>query len=87
MSALDKINDMIVRIQSDDEEFIAVFADDFKKFEEEYDKETMMLQVEEMVGKLFTHEKQSIIDIRDVYDHILCKKVNEKHDDIKTNGR
>ena len=33
MSALDKINDMIVRIQSGDEEFVAIFEDGFKKFE------------------------------------------------------
>lgn len=87
MSALDKINDMIVRIQSGDEEFIAIFEEGFKKFEEEYDKETMMIIVEEMVGKLFTHEKQPIIDIRDVYNHIFCKEVNKKHDDFKTNSR
>lgn len=74
MSAIDKINDLIVRIQSGDEEFIAVFEEDFKKFEEEYDKEAMMVQVEEMVGKLFTHEKQPIIDIRDVYNHIFVKR-------------
>lgn len=52
MSALDKINDLIVRIQSGDEEFIAIFEEGFKKFEEEYDKESMMGQVEEMVDKL-----------------------------------
>lgn len=87
MSALDKINDMIVRLQSGDEEFIAIFEEGFKKFEEEYDKEPMMIQVEEMVGKLFTHEKQPIIDIKDVYNHILCKEVNKNHDDFKANSR
>lgn len=80
MSALDKINDLIVRIQSGDEKFVAIFEEDFKKFEEEYDKEDVMLPVEEMVGKLFTHEKQPIIDIGDVYNQILCKEVNENHD-------
>lgn len=74
MSALDKINDLIVRIQSGDEEFIAVFEEDFKKFEEEYDKEAMMVQVKEMVGRMYTHEKQPIIDIRDVYNHIFVKR-------------
>lgn len=52
MSALDKINDMIVRIQSGDKEFVIIFEEGFKKFEEEYDKEAMMIQVEEMVDKL-----------------------------------
>lgn len=58
MSALDKINDLIVRIQSGDKEFIAVFEDDFKKFEEEYDKEAMMIQVEEMVGRMSATSKE-----------------------------
>ena len=60
MSALDKINDLIVRIQSGDEEFIAVFENDFKKFEEEYDKESMMIQVEEMVGRMSATNKEML---------------------------
>lgn len=58
MSALDKINDMIIRLQSGDEEFIAVFEDDFKKFEEEYDKEDMMLRVKEMVDSIPATSKE-----------------------------
>lgn len=58
MSAIDKINDLIVRLQSGDEEFVAIFENDFKKFEEEYDKEAMMMQVEEMVGRMSTTTKE-----------------------------
>lgn len=58
MSALDKINDFIVRIQSGDEEFLALFEEGFKKFEEEYDKEDMMIQVEEMVGRMSATSKE-----------------------------
>lgn len=58
MSALDKINDLIVRIQSGDEEFIAIFEEGFQKFEEEYDKEVMMIQVEEMVDRMSATSKE-----------------------------
>lgn len=58
MSALDKMNDLIVQIQSGDEEFIAIFEEGFKKFEEEYDKEAMMIQVEKMVGRMSATSKE-----------------------------
>lgn len=60
MGALDKINDMIVRIPSGDKEFVAIFEEGFKKFDEEYDKETMMIQVEEMVGRMSATSKEML---------------------------
>ena len=76
MSALDKINDLIVRIQSGDEEFVAVFENDFKKFEEEYDKETMMIQVEEMVGRMFATSKEmsNMMTLRQTADRVRREK-------------
>lgn len=80
MSALDKINDMIVRIQSGDEEFIAIFEEGFKKFEEEYDKEVMMVQVEEMVGRLSTTTSKEMLNVKHGKDDkiSLRKITNEK---------
>jgi hypothetical protein len=79
MSALDKINDLIVRIQSGDEEFIAIFEEGFKKFEEEYDKEAMMIQVEEMVGRMSDTSKE-ILQMKQSKDgKINLRKItNEK---------
>lgn len=71
MSALDKINDMIIRLQSGDEEFVILFEEGFKKFEEEYDKESMMIQVREMVNSITA----------------TTSKETCKHDDFKTNSR
>lgn len=79
MSALDKINDMIVRLQSGDEEFVAIFENDFRKFEEEYDKESMMIQVEEMVGRMSATSKE-ILNMNQSKDgEINLRKItNEK---------
>lgn len=52
MGALDKIQDLIYRLESGDKEFIALFKNSFQEFEEEYDKETMMIQAKEMVDKI-----------------------------------
>lgn len=52
MGALDKIQDLIYRLESGDKEFIALFEKRFQEFEEEYDKETMMIQAKEMADKI-----------------------------------
>ena len=79
MSVLDKINDLIVRIQSGDEEFIAVFKEDFKKFEEEYDKEAMMVQVKEMVGRMSANSKEMSSMKQSEDNKISLRKItNEK---------
>ena len=79
MSAIDKINDLIVQIQSGDEEFIAVFEEDFKKFEEEYDKEAMMIQVKEMVGRMSANSKEILNVKHGKDDKISLRKItNEK---------
>lgn len=79
MSALDKINDLIVRIQSGDEEFIAVFEEGFKKFEEEYDKEAMMVQVKEMVGRMSATSKEMSSMKQSEDNKISLRKItNEK---------
>ena len=52
MNSLDKIQDLIYRLESGDNEFITLFEKRFQEFEEEYDKETMMIQAKEMADKI-----------------------------------
>lgn len=52
MSALDKIQSLIIKLGSGDSKFILEFENGFLEFEREYDKESDKLQVKEMVDRI-----------------------------------
>lgn len=52
MSALDKIQSLIVKLESGDSKFILEFENGFIEFEREYDKESARLQAKEMVDRI-----------------------------------
>ena len=52
MSALDKIESLIVKLGSGDSKFILEFENGFIEFEREYDKESVELQVKEIVDRI-----------------------------------
>lgn len=52
MSALDKIQSLIAKLESGDSKFILEFENGFLEFEREYDKESVRLQAKEMVDRI-----------------------------------
>lgn len=52
MSALDNTQSLIVRLGSGNYKFILEFENGFLEFEREYDKESVELQVKEMVDRI-----------------------------------
>lgn len=90
MSALDKIQSLIAKLESGDSKFILEFENEFIEFEREYDKESARFKVEEMVDRIsatFVPTRWFVLNddgkweecnsSDEVYNYYESKRINE----------